>query len=372
MTATETNALAAAPITAYKGFDKNLSCRGHQFEVGKTYTLSGVIRACHHGFHSCENPWDVLSYYTLVNSDGEFNRFGETNIGGEISRHSDDSKLASAEITVKLEFTASQWIQKLVGWIVNATNPSVLHVVEDDVEAAGNDARIGSSGNGARIGSSGDDAQIGSSGYDARIGSSGNAAQIGSSGDGARIGSSGNAARIGSSGYAAQIGSSGDDAQIGSSGNGAQIGSSGYDAQIGSSGDGAQIGSSGSAARIGSSGYAAQIGSSGYGALIGSSGYGARIGSSGSAAQIGSSGNGARIGSSGYDARIKADGENAVVASAGRNTRVKGAVGAWVSLAEFDDEGACVGFATGKIGDGDLKPGVWYRAAGGRLVETEK
>ncbi len=345
MTATETNALAAAPITAYKGFDKNLSCRGHQFEVGKTYTLSGVIRACHHGFHSCENPWDVLSYYTLVNSDGEFNRFGETNIGGEISRHSDDSKLASAEITVKLEFTASQWIQKLVGWIVNATKPSVLHVVEDDVEAAGNDARIGSSGNGARIGSSGDDAQIGSSGYDARIGSSGNAAQIGSSGD---------------------------DAQIGSSGNAAQIGSSGNGARIGSSRNAAQIGSSGNAARIGSSGYGAQIGSSGYGARIGSSGYGARIGSSGSAAQIGSSGDGARIGSSGYDARIKADGENAVVASAGRNTRVKGAVGAWVSLAEFDDEGACVGFATGKIGDGDLKPGVWYRAAGGRLVETEK
>ena len=173
---------------------------------------------------------------------------------------------------------------------------------------------------------------------------------------------SGGSARIGSRSYGAQIGSSGDYVRIGSSGGYAQIGSSGYCAQIGSSGDYVQIGSSGGSARIGSSGDYARIGSSGVTARIGSSGY---------CAQIGSSGYSVRIGSSGGYARIVAEGKKAVVACAGRGATVTGADGGWISLAEYDRVGDCIGFASGCIGKDGLKPGVPYIAKGGKLVEAE-
>ena len=177
-------------------------------------------------------------------------------------------------------------------------------------------------------------------------------------------------------GYSAQIGSSGYSAKIGSSGNSAQIGSSGYSAQIGSSGDSAQIGSSGNNAKIGSSGDGAQIGSSGDGAKIGSSGDGAQIGSSGDGAKIGSSGNSAKIGSSGYSAKIDVSGNGSVGAAVGIGSVIKGAVGNWITLAEwvYDNDKqrhipVCVKSA--QIDGEIIKADTWYKLSGGEFIEVD-
>jgi hypothetical protein len=228
-------------IIAYKGFDSEMKCRGYAFEVGKTYSHEGEVEPCKSGFHACTNPWDVLSYYDITS------RFALVELGGETKTHEGDSKIASAEITIKAELKLPDFISSLVKFVTEASKNSGENDSSDY-------AQIGSSGNNAQIGSSGNNAQIGSSGNNAQIGSSGNNAQIGSSGDNAQIGSSGNNARIGSSGYYAQIGSSGNNAQIGSSGYYAQIGSSGDNAQIGSSGNNAQINASGKSSIIVSAG----------------------------------------------------------------------------------------------------------------------
>ena len=49
-------------IKAFKGFDKNMQCRGYQFEEGKEYEEEKAS-LCESGFHACENPLDTFSYY---------------------------------------------------------------------------------------------------------------------------------------------------------------------------------------------------------------------------------------------------------------------------------------------------------------------
>ena len=176
-------------------------------------------------------------------------------------------------------------------------------------------------------------------------------------------------------GGSAQIGSSGGFAQIGSSGDYAKIGSSGNSAKIGSSGDSAQIGSSGNSAKIGSSGDSAQIGSSGDYAQIGSSGNSAKIGSSGDSAQIGSSGGFAQIGSSGNFAKIDISGNTSVGAAIGLNSIIKGAVGNWITLAEWaydSDKQRCapVCVKSAQIDGEIIKADTWYKLADGEFVEV--
>ena len=207
------------PITAYKAFDKNFQCRGYQYEVGKTYEHDGDIDICRAGFHSCENPFDVLNYYPITES-----RFAKVTASGAVERHDDDSKICSAKLAVEIELTLPEFIKSAVAWIIETTRHK--------------------SG-------------------------------------------SGNYAKIGSSGYSAQIGSSGHYAKIGSSGN-----------------------------------YA----------------------------------------------KIDITGKDAVVATAGRATRVKAEFGTWVSVAEFDGDGKCVGFATGQVGHDEIPPDTWLVARGGKLV----
>ena len=209
-------------IKSYKAFDKNMQCRGFQYEVGKEYEMEGHIECCKSGFHACEYPWDVFDYYDMLES-----RFAEVEQSGTIDREEDTTKVCSSRIKIKAELKLADIINIGVEWLKDITSPS--KVKKDGALNDNGDRK-------KQIGSSGDYAQIGSSGDQAKIGSSGNYAQIGSSGD---------YAKIGSSGYSAQIGSSGDYAKIGSSGYSAQIGSSGYSAQIGSSGDSAKIGITG-------------------------------------------------------------------------------------------------------------------------------
>ncbi|EEU4849592.1 hypothetical protein HBD74_000587 [Salmonella enterica] len=108
-------------IVTFKGFNKDLTCRDFQFEIGKTFHHDGKVEACGSGFHACECPFDVFSYYPPAES-----RYAETISFGITDREEGgDTKIASASITIKAELTLPQFIQRGIEWIWSKIDKSV-------------------------------------------------------------------------------------------------------------------------------------------------------------------------------------------------------------------------------------------------------
>ncbi|WP_258536376.1 DUF7666 domain-containing protein [Acinetobacter bereziniae] len=106
-------------ITSFKGFDKNLQCRGFQYEIGKTYHHEGEVKACGSGFHACEYPLDVFGYY----APGE-SRFATVEQSGDLSREDDgDSKVSSRSITVKAEIDIPFLVKASIEYTTSKCKP---------------------------------------------------------------------------------------------------------------------------------------------------------------------------------------------------------------------------------------------------------
>ena len=109
-------------IKSYKGFDKDLKCRGFQYEVGKEYE-EPTARACSSGFHACEMPIEVLSYY----EPGKGSRYCEVEQSGKISKHNEDSKVASSKIKIGAEIGIPGLVKAQIEYVKERTTPSGEH-----------------------------------------------------------------------------------------------------------------------------------------------------------------------------------------------------------------------------------------------------
>ena len=318
-------------MKAYTGFDKDLKCRGFQYEVGKEYEEENAS-LCKKGFRACENPLDTFRYYAPTDS-----RYCEVDVDDNGERSSDDSKVCGKHIRIGAEIG-------LKG-VINAG----VRFVFDKCESATEECASGESGNAAASGESGNAAASGWSGNAAASGWRGNAAASGESGNAAASGESGNAAASGESGNAAASGESGNAAASGVRGNAAASGWSGNAAASGWRGNAAASGWRGNAAASGVSGNAAASGWSGNAAASGWRGTAAVTGWHGKASAIG---------------------KQCVAVAWGADSVARGTMGNWIVVSERDDDGNIIDAKIAKVDGETIMADTWYKLENGEIVEA--
>ena len=156
-------------IKSYKAFNKNMQCRGFQYEVGKEYDMDGEIKCCDRGFHACKSPMEVWDHYDMLSS-----RFAEVEQSGKIDEEGNSTKVCSSRIKIKAELKLADIIKVGVEWLKDITSPTKVKTDIAKNDNGGDYAQIGSSGDYAKIGSSGDYAKINSTGEDSVIMCAGN------------------------------------------------------------------------------------------------------------------------------------------------------------------------------------------------------
>ena len=98
-------------MIVYKGTDKDMKCRGFQFELGKEY-VEEEAELCNKGFHGCEYPLDVFAYYNPADS-----RFFEADLDGVTDEAKDDSKRAGTKIKLLAEIGVAGIVKAAVEYI---------------------------------------------------------------------------------------------------------------------------------------------------------------------------------------------------------------------------------------------------------------
>lgn len=105
-------------MNGYKGFGNDFKCRGFQFEPGKTYEHDGEARACASGFHFCESPFDVWTYYPPSDS-----RFAKVDGMGKTDKNGEDSKVACTKLHVGAEISLNAFVNAGVKFILDRVTP---------------------------------------------------------------------------------------------------------------------------------------------------------------------------------------------------------------------------------------------------------
>ena len=103
-------------MKAYKGFNEDMTCRGFQFEEGKTYEEPSA-KLCESGFHACEMPIDCLSYYPPSCSV-----YHEVELDEVSDERRDDSKVCGKKIKIGARLSIRNLVEAQIEYVKERTH----------------------------------------------------------------------------------------------------------------------------------------------------------------------------------------------------------------------------------------------------------
>ncbi|WP_223723701.1 hypothetical protein [Pseudomonas aeruginosa] len=304
--ASKKKAASEEVVTAYKGFKQDLTCRGYQFEIGGTYKHEGEVEACASGFHSCEYPLDVFGYY----APGE-SRFAIVKASGQLSRHDDDSKIASATLVVEAEISMPTMISRALDWIMSKVDKSVEQTVVG--ETASN---------------TGDYSAASNTGYQSAASNTGDYSAASNTGDYSAASNTGDYSAASNTGY---------QSAASNTGNRSAASNTGYQSAASNTGNRSAASNTGDR----------------------------------SAAS--NTGNRSAASNTGDYSAAEVSGKESVAASLGIEGRARASAGSAIVLCHRDDEGRLIHIRASKVGENGVEPDTWYQLnAEGEFVEFDE
>ena len=334
-------------MKAYKGFDKDLKCRGFQYEIGKEYEEKEA-EACEKGFHACENPLEVFRYYPPC--DG--NRYCEVEQDGELSKHGGDSKVASTKIKIGVELGLKGLIQAGVSFILDKVNWKADAATNTDAQSAAVNL-----------------------GYRSAATNTGDLSAAMNTGDYSAVVNSGDYSAAMNTGYRSAAVNSGDrSAAVNTGDYSAVVNSGDYSAAMNTGYRSAAVNSGDRSAAVNTGDYSAVVNSGIQSAVVNSGIQSAAVNSGIQSAAVNSGIGSAAVNSGTRSAAEVSNGDSVAIVT-GYNSKAKAGLGSAIVIAERGDwNGKTYPLNNIKaaIVDGEkIKADTWYTLKNGEFVECD-
>lgn len=303
-------------MKGYKGFDKDFKCLDFQYEEGEVYEDDEAIM-CEKGFHFCENPLDVLDYYSLIDNEGNMNQFAEVESLDDKSLLKEECgniKYCTKKIKIVSKFSLKDFTRVSFEYIEKNSKHKITDYMISDYE------------------------------YRSKIAVTYAYKDISISGNHSQVAIGGFGSRIAACGFGSRVVAFGENHYISISGNDSQVATSGNMNQIAASGDYCQIVTGGNCDHVSISGFNSI-------AVV-----------SGKASSVVACGN---------LNRVVLNGKKSIGTNIGVHGIIKGKKGCWITLAEYDDNYNIKCVKSKKIDGKNLKEDTWYTLKNGKFVEVE-
>ena len=159
-------------MKVYKGTDKDMRCKGLQYEIGKAVTVDGDVKLCERGLHACEMPLDVLNYYPPAES-----RYFEAELEGVTAEKRDDTKRVGNRLEMKAELSIAGLVKAQIEYVKERVTPeNTEHATGDRGAASATGYQGAASATGIRGAASatGDQGAASATGYQGAASATGN------------------------------------------------------------------------------------------------------------------------------------------------------------------------------------------------------
>ena len=317
-------------ITSYKGFNKDMTCRDFQYKEGESYEEPSA-KACEREFYAYEYPLDCLDYYSPNESV-----YHVVEQSGEISRHSDDTKVTSTKIKIGAEINIAGLVKAAIEYTMKRVNPE-----------AKADERQGAS---------------------SATGNYGASSATGYYGASAATGYKGASSATGYKGASSATGYKGASSATGNCGASSATGNYGASAATGNCGASSATGNCGASSATGYKGASSATGYKGASSATGDYGASSATGNCGASS------------ATGYNGASSAGDSESVAVAWGYHGKAKGVLGSYLVLADWEGDeddywhqnlwqlkGAKMVQVDGK----DIKPDTFYTMRNGEIIEAE-
>ncbi|ELS9788496.1 hypothetical protein R6176_001591 [Salmonella enterica] len=332
-------------IVTFKGFNKDLTCRDFQFAIGETFHHDGKVEACGSGFHACECPFDVFSYYPPAES-----RYAETISFGVIDREEEgDTKIASASITIKSELTLPQFIQRGIEWIWSKIDKSLEQQI-----MTGNRSAATNTGNQSAATNTGNQSAATNTGNRSAATNTGNRSAATNTGDQSAATNTGNRSAATNTGNRSAATNTGDQSAATNTGNRSAATNTGYQ----------------SAAT--NTGYQSAATNTGYQSAATNTGYQSAATNTGYQSAATNTGDQSAATNTGCQSAAEVSGSQSVAASLGIKGKSRASEGGAIVLCYRDKNGELIHIRASKVGENGIMPNTWYQLnEDGEFVECE-